>query len=276
MADLSNSRRADLRIAIVGLGPIGKRVAEALDRGIDGLALVAVSAQNPDKHRSWLAGLANTPAVLPIDALCDVADIVIECAPGKLVRSIVEPFVTRGKTAVVLSAGALLDHEDLIELAKQHGGQIVVPTGALIGLDAMTAAALGKIHSVRMVTRKPVTGLAGAPYIVENNIDIETITEPLRIFEGSAREAAKGFPANLNVAVALSLAGIGPDRTRLEIWADPTVTRNMHRVDVESDSARFSMSIENIPSENPKTGRITALSVIAYLRKQRAALRVGT
>jgi aspartate dehydrogenase len=276
MANLSNSARADLRVAIAGLGPIGKRVAEALDRGIDGLALVAVSAQNPGKHCSWLADLTNPPAVLPIDALSEVADMVIECAPAKLVRSIVEPFVTSGKTAVVLSAGALLDHEDLIELAKQNGGQIVVPTGALIGLDAVTAAAVGTIHSVKMVTRKPVPGLAGAPYIVENNIDIETITEPLRIFEGTAREAAKGFPANLNVAVALSLAGIGPDRTRLEIWADPTVTRNIHRVDVESDSARFSMSIENIPSENPKTGRITALSVIAYLRKQRAALRVGT
>jgi aspartate dehydrogenase len=191
-------------------------------------------------------------------------------------RSIVAPFVGSGKTAVVLSAGALLDNEDLIALAKQNGGQIVVPTGALIGLDAVTAAAVGNIHSVTMVTRKPVQGLAGAPYIVENNIDIERITEPLRIFEGTAREAAKGFPANLNVAVALSLAGIGPDRTRLEIWADPTVTRNIHRVEVESDSARFSMSIENIPSENPKTGRITALSVIAYLRKQRSALRVGT
>jgi aspartate dehydrogenase len=152
----------------------------------------------------------------------------------------------------------------------------VVPTGALIGLDAVTAAAVGTIHSVRMVTRKPVRGLAGAPYIVENNIDIEGITEPLRIFEGTAREAAKGFPANLNVAVALSLAGIGPDRTRLEIWADPALTRNMHRIEVDSDSARFSMSIENIPSENPKTGLITALSVIAYLRKQGAALRVGT
>jgi aspartate dehydrogenase len=127
-----------------------------------------------------------------------------------------------------------------------------------------------------MVTRKPVMGLAGAPYIVENNIDIERITEPLKIFEGTAREAAKGFPANLNVAVALSLAGIGPDRTKLEIWADPALTRNVHRVDVESDSARFSMSIENIPSENPKTGLITALSVIAYLRKLSASLRVGT
>jgi aspartate dehydrogenase len=276
MSNISKSPGARLRVAIAGLGPIGTKVAEALDQGIDGLMLAAVSVQNPEKHLTWFSKLATTPAVLPIEQLNEAADIVIECAPGRLLRSIVAPFVGSGKTAVVLSAGALLDNEDLIALAKQNGGQIVVPTGALIGLDAVTAAAVGNIHSVRMVTRKPVQGLAGAPFIVESNIDIERITEPLRIFEGTAREAAKGFPANLNVAVALSLAGIGPDRTRLEIWADPTVTRNIHRVEVESDSARFSMSIENIPSENPKTGRITALSVIAYLRKQRSALRVGT
>jgi aspartate dehydrogenase len=276
MADSAGNRRSDQRVAVVGLGPIGRKVVEALDKGIDGLVLAAVSVQDSAKHQSFLAGLKQPPAILPIDGLAEVADMVIECAPSKLVRSIVAPFVSRGKTAVVLSAGALLENEDLIELARQNGGQIVVPTGALIGLDAMTAAAEGNILSVRMVTRKPVTGLAGAPYLVQNNIDIERITEPLKIFEGTAREAAKGFPANLNVAVALSLAGLGPDRTTLEIWADPALTRNVHRVEVESDSARFSMSIENIPSENPKTGRITALSVIAYLRKQRSALRVGT
>jgi aspartate dehydrogenase len=276
MANSSTSPAPDLRVAIVGLGAIGRKVAAALDQGVAGLALVAVSAQNPEKHQAWLAGLTKPPAVLPIEALVDAADIVIECAPGKLVRSIVAPFVTNGKIAVVVSVGALLDNEDLIELAKQNGGQIVVPTGALIGLDAMTAAAVGTVHSVRMVTRKPPLGLAGAPYIVEHNIRIEGLTEPLRVFEGTAREAAKGFPANLNVAVALSLAGIGPDRTTLEIWADPTVTRNMHRIEVEADSARFSMSIENIPSENPKTGLITALSVIACLRKLRSPLRVGT
>jgi aspartate dehydrogenase len=276
MADSSGNVRGNQRVAVVGLGPIGRKVVEALDQGMPGLVLAAVSVQDPAKHRDFLARLKKPPAILPIDGLVEVADLVIECAPSRLVRSIVAPFVSRGKTAVVLSAGALLENEDLIELAKQNGGQIVVPTGALIGLDAMTAAAEGKILSVRMVTRKPVTGLAGAPYLVQNNIDIERITEPLRIFEGTAREAAKGFPANLNVAVALSLAGLGPDRTTLEIWADPALTRNVHRVAVESDSARFSMSIENIPSENPKTGRITALSVIAYLRKQHSALRVGT
>jgi aspartate dehydrogenase len=276
MADSAGNKRSEQRVAVVGLGPIGRKVVEALDKGIDGLVLAAVSVQDPAKHQSFLAGLKQPPAILPIDGLAEVADMVIECAPSTLVRSIVAPFVSCGKTAVVLSAGALLENEDLIELAKQNGGQIVVPTGALIGLDAMTAAAEGKILSVRMVTRKPVKGLVGAPYLVQNNIDIERITEPLKIFEGTAREAAKGFPANLNVAVALSLAGLGPDRTTLEIWADPALTRNMHRMEVDSDSARFSMSIENIPSENPKTGRITALSVIAYLRKQRSALRVGT
>ena len=266
----------DLRVAVVGLGAIGGKVVEALDRGIDGLALAAVSVQSPAKHAEFLARLKTRPDILPIDALAAIADIVIECAPATLVRPVVAPFVASGKTAIVLSAGALLENEDLIELAKQNGGQIVVPTGALIGLDAVTAAAEGTIHSVRMVTRKPVQGLVGAPYLIENNIRIESITEPLKIFEGSAREAAKGFPANLNVAVALSLAGLGPDRTRLEIWADPALTRNTHRIEVESDSARFSMTIENIPSENPRTGVITALSVIACLRKQRAALRVGT
>jgi aspartate dehydrogenase len=273
---MTNRSNTLQRVAIAGLGPIGSRVATALDRGIAGLTLAAVSAQDVEKHRGWLEKLGKTPAFLPIEGLADAADIVVECAPSRLVRSIVAPVVSRGKTAVVLSVGALLENDDLIELAKDHGGQIVVPTGALIGLDAMTAAAVGTIHSVRMITRKPVRGLVGAPYLLQHNIKIEGLTEPLRIFEGTAREAAKGFPANLNVAVALSLAGIGADLTRVEIWADPTVTRNTHRIEVDSDSARFSMMIENVPSENPKTGVITALSVIACLRKLHAPLRIGT
>jgi aspartate dehydrogenase len=273
---MKDGSSAAARVAIAGLGPIGSRVAKALDRGIEGLELAAVSAENIEKHRPWLEKLDRMPAALPIDALADAANIVVECAPSRLVRSIVAPVVSRGKTAVVLSVGALLENEDLIGLAKRHGGQIVVPTGALIGLDAVTAAAEGTIHSVRMITRKPVRGLVGAPYLVQHGIEIEGILEPLKIFEGTARQAAKGFPANLNVAVALSLAGVGADRTMVEIWADPTVTRNTHRIEVDSDSARFSMMIENIPSENPKTGLITALSVIACLRKLHAPLRIGT
>jgi aspartate dehydrogenase len=189
---------------------------------------------------------------------------------------IATPVLSAGKMLMALSAGQLLKHPELVALAKEKGGQIIVPTGALIGFDAVSAAAEGEIQSVTMITRKPVKGLMGAPYLVANKISIEGLNEAKRVFKGTAREAAAGFPENVNVAAALSLAGIGPDRTTIEIWADPNVTRNMHRVVVEADSARFEMAIENVPSENPKTGRITALSVVAALRKMTAPLRVGT
>jgi len=139
------------------------------------------------------------------------------------------------------------------------------------------AAAEGEIASVTLETRKPPRGLAGAPYLVENDISVERLNAAKKVFEGNAREAAKGFPANVNVAAALSLAGIGPDRTTVQIWADPEVTRNTHTIRVEADSARFTMTIENIPTEeNPKTGKITALSVIATLRRLTAPLTAGT
>jgi len=138
------------------------------------------------------------------------------------------------------------------------------------------AAAEGTIHSVKMVTRKPPAGLEGAPYLREHGISVNGLKAPLKVFDGSARAGARGFPANVNVAAALSLAGIGPDRTQLEIWADPGVTRNTHRIEVESDTARFSMQIENVPSENPRTGKNVALSVVAALRGLVSELKIGT
>jgi aspartate dehydrogenase len=265
-----------VRIALAGLGAIGLRVAQALDEGIPGHALAAVAARDKRRASERLARLGRPVPVVDIDALEPLADWVIECAPAALLPAIATPFLRAGKTAIVLSAGALLENETLIDLARRHGGQIVVPTGALIGLDAVTAAAEETIHSVRMISRKPVAALVGAPFLAERKLRLEEITEPFKLFEGSAREAARGFPANLNVAVALALAGIGPDRTIIEIWADPRLERNTHRIEVEAAAARFSMSIDGVPSENPRTGRMTALSVIAYLRKRTAPLRVGT
>ncbi|HEV2551737.1 MAG TPA: aspartate dehydrogenase [Stellaceae bacterium] len=263
-------------IALAGLGAIGLRIAQALDEGIPGYALAAVAARDKRRASERLARLGRPVPVVDLEALEPLADWVIECAPTALLPAIATPFLRAGKTAVVLSAGALLENEWLIDLARQHGGQIVVPTGALIGLDAVTAAAEETIRSVRMISRKPVAALLGAPFLAERNLRLEGITEPIKLFEGSARVAARGFPANLNVAVALALAGIGPDRTIIEIWADPALTRNTHRIEVEAEAARFSMAIEGVPSENPRTGRMTALSVIAYLRKRTAPLRVGS
>ena len=266
-----------LRVAIGGFGAIGQEVAKALDEGILGLELVAVSARDQDKARRNLATLKAEVALLPLADLAFHADIVIECAPAAVFRELALPTIEQGRILVPLSVGQLLVHSDLEPRAAETGARILVPTGALLGLDAVRAAAEGRIDSVTMVTRKPPGGLAGAPYLTLNNIDLDGLAEPRRVFKGTAREGAKGFPANVNVAAALSLAGIGPDRTTLEIWADPTVDRNTHSIEVEADSARFTLKIENVPSEaNPRTGKITALSTIALLRGLTSTLRVGS
>jgi len=267
-----------LRVALAGYGAIGQQIAEALATdAVDGVTLTAVSARDLAGAAKRLPeGLRDVP-VVPLDELEPLADIVIECAPAALLPQAVGPFLRAGKQAIVLSASALLDQYDAVMKASDWAGaQIIVPTGALLGLDAVTAAAESKIHSVRLVTRKPVRGLIGAPYLAEHGIDLADVMVETKVFEGTARDAAAGFPANLNVAAALSLAGIGPDRTSVEVWADPNSDRNRHNIVVESDSARLDMSIENVPTENPKTGRITALSVLSVLRKMTAPLRIGT
>lgn len=274
-----NGLRSIQRVAIAGLGAVGFPLAQAIDAGkIKGFELAVVAVRDIQKAKKKLSAFQSPPTIVDsIESLAEHADLVVECAPASLVPQIVRPFLTAGKTAVVLSSGALLEHDDLLQLARDKGGRILIPTGALIGLDAVTAAAEGEIYSVQIKTRKPVRGLLGAPYLVENKIEIEHIQEPMRVFSGTPREAAKGFPANLNVSVALSLAGIGPDKTVLEIWADPKLERNCHTIKVESDSANFSMDIENVPSEtNPRTARITALSVISCLRKLTGPLAVGS
>lgn len=266
-----------LKVGIGGFGAIGHAVAARLDQGIAGLELAAVSARDLEKAGRRMAAFRAAVPVLPLGELADVADVVVECAPAAAFAEVARPAVEAGRIFVPSSVGALLSHADLIDRAEHTGARIIVPTGALIGLDAVRAAAEGTIETVTLVTRKPPGGLAGAPYLEENGISVENLTEPLRVFAGSARDGAKGFPANVNVGAALSLAGIGPDRTKLEIWADPGVTRNVHRIEVEADSARFSMTIENIPSEeNPRTGKITALSVIACLRGLVAPLKAGS
>jgi aspartate dehydrogenase len=269
--------RSEQRVALGGLGGIGRTLARRLDEGIAGLRLVAVSARDVGRVERRVAELAQPVPVLPLAGLAEVADVVVECAPAAVFREVAEPAIRAGRIFLPSSVGQLLEHEDLIVLAEASGARIVVPTGALLGLDAVRAAAEGTIESVRIVTRKPPRGLAGAPYLEEHDIDLSDLDEPMRVFAGSAREGARGFPANVNVAAALSLAGIGPDRTWLEIWADPGVSRNVHRIVVDADSARFEMQIENVPSEeNPRTGRITPLSVLAALRRLSATLVVGS
>lgn len=269
--------KTPLRVGIAGLGAVGLDVARRLIDGvIDGMTLSAVAVRDADKARRALPQLGDMIAFRSMSALADDCDIVVECLPPALFREVAVATIDKGRIFMPLSVAQLLQHADLVTRAKEKSARILVPTGALLGLDAVRAAAEGTIHSVKMVTRKPPKGLEGAPYLVERSVSLEGLKEPRKIFDGSAREGAKGFPANVNVAAALSLAGVGPDRTKLEIWADPTVTRNTHTITVDADAMRFSMTIESVPSENPRTGKSVAPSVIAALRGLVSELKVGS
>jgi len=270
--------RPDLKLAIAGLGAIGMVVGRAVDAGrVPGIRLVAVSVRDHEKAQKAIARFQSPPRLLDFAALAEAADIVLECLPPEHFAAVAAPAVEHGRIFMPLSVGMLINHMELVDRARATGARIIVPTGALLGLDAVRAAAEGSIASVKIITRKPPAGLAGAPLLMERGISVEGLEQPLRVFEGTAREAIAGFPANVNVAVALSLAGVGPDETQAEIWADPSVTRNAHTIVVKSDSSDLTMTIENIPSEeNPRTGKITALSVLSALRRLTAPLVVGS
>ena len=271
------TKKPDLRVGLAGLGAVGLDVAKRLiDGDVPGLTLAAIAVRDADKARRALPQIGDMIALRAATALADDCDVVVECLPPALFREVAIAAIDKGRLFMPLSVAQLLQNGDLIERAKAKGARILVPSGALLGFDAVRAAAEDTIHSVDMVTRKPPAGLDGAPYLVENGISVAGLKKPLKVFDGTAREGARGFPANVNVAAALSLAGIGPDRTQLEIWADPALTRNTHRIEVDADTARFSMTIEGIPSENPRTGRIVPLSTVAALRALVAELKVGT
>jgi aspartate dehydrogenase len=276
--DLGPPLSRPFRVGLAGLGAVGLAVARRLARGIAGLELACACARDPEAARSRLAAVgAADVRLVELELMALHADIVVEGLPPAAFAQVARPTIDLGRIFIPLSVGRLLDHADLLERARATGARILVPTGALLGLDAVRAAAEGEVREVRMVTRKPPAGLAGAPRVVELGVDLRDLRQPLKLFEGSAREGARAFPANVNVAAALALAGIGPERTHLEVWADPTLDRNTHTITVDADSARFTMTIENVPSaENPRTGRITAQSVVALLRRLVYPLVVGS
>jgi aspartate dehydrogenase len=264
-----------LRIGLAGLGAVGLEVAKRLIAGVPGLTLAAVAVRDEAKARRAMPQLSSV-VFKPATALADDCDVVVECLPPALFRDVAISAIDKSRIFMPLSVAQLLDNWDLVARARESGARILPPTGALIGLDAVRAAAEGTIHSVKMITRKPPEGIEDAPYLLEHGISVAGLKAPLKVFDGTARDGARGFPANVNVAAALSLAGIGPDRTKLEIWADPAITRNTHRIEVDADVVRFSMTIEGIPSANPRTGRIVPLSTIAALRALVSELKVGT
>jgi aspartate dehydrogenase len=267
-----------VKVGIAGTGAVGSGVARAIDRGdVPGCTLHAVAARTQKRGREFNSTLQNPVPVVDFTELADRSDLVLEALPPELFEQVARPAVSAGKILVAMSASQLLERPELIRLAEQNGARIIIPSGAILGVDAVKAAAVGTIQSVTIQTRKPPASLTKSPYVTRMGVRLDSLTEPICIMRGTVSEVARVFPANVNVAAALSLAGIGPERTKMEIWADPFAKFNAHTVTVTSDSSNFSMSIQNHPSEaNPATGRITCQSVLALLRELNSTLRVGT
>ena len=268
-----------LKIGVAGLGAIGMPVARWLDGGADkhNLVLSGVSAGDRERAKKRVADFNTSPSVLALKHLVEVSDVVVEGLPPDIFEELAEPVVAQGKTLIVMTLTSLIKRLDLIDTAKETGATIIAASGALVGFDAIRAAAKGTLHSVVMKTRKPPKGLKKAPFVIEQGIDMDNLTKSICLYKGTVRDAAAKFPANVNVAVALALAGFGLDRTKYEIWADPEVARNIHSISVDGDAVNLNLEIANVPSEeNPATGKITALSAIATLERLVSPFTVGT
>ena len=270
------SRAQPLTVGVVGLGAIGRRVCEALDASLPGLRLVGATARTRERAEAVLKSLRTPVPLLSLDELIAAAEVIVEASTQAHLQEIAPRALGAGRDLVVLSCGALLGRADWVALAERHGCRILVPSGAIGGLDAVKGGAVGSVASVTMESRKAPAGWAGAPWIAQQKIDLDAIREETLIFEGPATAACPAFPANVNVLAALSLAGIGPERTTTRIYAVPGLTRNTHRISVEGEFGSFQLEVRNVPSENPRTGRLSYLSTIALLRDLGATLRVGT
>lgn len=265
-----------MKLGVVGLGVIGKAVVKAADEGRVPVEIPVAATRSPDKVKDFLAGLENPPCMTDLAGVAQASDVVMEASGGNTVEAICHESFTRGKDVIINSVGALLERDDLIEKAKRAGSRIFVPSGAIIGLDGLKGASAGSMESVTMTTRKPPESLKGAPYIEAQGIDLDSMDEPTVIFEGTPLEACKAFPANVNVCAAVSFAGIGPRRTKMRVVCDPTVNRNIHEVEAVGEFGRSFIRIENVPSENHRTGILTYLSTFSFLRDRTSTLIVGT
>ncbi len=255
------------KVGIAGVGAIGGAVARALIKGIDGFTLEAISDPNVIDFN-----VDNTD----FDTLLHRCDIVIECLPANIVPQLALKSFATNTDIIFISAAALLIYPQILEGLKQSESRAYVPSGALCGIDGVLAMKEMGINSAVIASTKPPAGFNNAPYVVQHDISLSDISEKTLIFAGNALEAATGFPANINVAATLSLAGIGADKTRVEIWADPNATGNIHEITVKSDYSTLISKIENMPDPaNPKSSVLAAQSIIAMLRNMNSALVIS-
>ena len=266
-----------MRVGILGVGAIGQVLATAIaEKKIDA-ELVALSDQDRAKAEAFAASLACRPPVVSLDELLDRCDLAIEAASQAALREFVPKALARGRDILVMSAGGLLGRDDWFREAQIKGCRIHVPSGAIGGLDAIKSAAIDRIDSATLTSRKPVTALKGSQYISDRGIALDALTGETVIFEGPPEDAARAFPATSNVAASLRLAAGPGVPVTVRVVAVPGGTENVHEIRVQGEFGRLSVTVENVPSKsNPRTSQLAAFSAVATLASLTRALRLGT
>lgn len=271
-----------MRLALLGGGTIARLVLENLRRGsLPGVEVVALAGRASASRAAALAGEYGIDYVLGAPALCATKpDAVLEAASHEAVRTHLVPLLAAGSSVIVLSAGALVDDTLRAEAqaaASRSGALLYVPSGGIGGLDALKAACAAGEVEVSIQVAKPPAAWSNIGYVESLGVDLESLTAATTLFDGPARTGVPHFPQNVNIAAVLSLAGVGFDRTRLRVVADPSLTRNTHTILVSGKTGQFTIVLENVPApDNPKTAWLACYSALAALKEYGSPARYGT
>lgn len=271
-----------MRIGIVGGGEIARLFLEHLATGELGDAeVVAIVGRSDASRGKALAERHHVPFVIGLEPLKACRpDVVIEAASHDVVRDYGLPLLESGVSFIVLSGGALCDdalRAAMEGAARRSGAMLYVPSGGIGGLDALKAACVAGVDEVSIAVTKPPAAWKGIAYVEALGVDLDRLNGPTILFEGSAREGVPHFPANVNIAAVLSMAGIGFDRTRLKVVADPALTHNTHYITIRGASGRIDVKFESVPfPNNPKTAMLAAYSSLAAFRQFNSRVRYGT
>ena len=267
-----------MRVGVVGSGAVGRSIAAfAAGGGVPGLELAGVCDADAGRAAALAAELG-APG-LDLGALLRESDLLVEATAAAAMPGIVRRAVAAGTRVLTLSVGGFALDDTLLAFVRESGGEVYLPSGGIVGIDGLLALRELGLERVEITTTKAPRSLAGAPYFQrpENSALLEGLDGPRLVFSGSAREAIAACPANVNLAITVSLAGIGVDRTRISIYADPAATVTRQRLSAEAGGCRLETEVTGPPlPENPRTSLLAANSVKALLRDLSSAVRVGT
>ena len=271
-----------IRVGLIGCGVIGGFVLDAFLAGkIENFALVIICEKGQRREEKKKAVAHGIKWVKKAETFADEKlDVVIEAASHEALEEYGEKILKGGMDLIPVSVGALVDSRllnKLIDAAVESGRRVHLPSGGIGGLDAIQGLILQGVEEISMTTRKPPHAWKGIPYVEKLGLNMDKIETPVLLYEGPAKDCVKKFPQNINIAAALSLAGIGFEATKIRILADPGVTHNTHEIHYSGEAGRLTVKFENVPvPANPKTTYLACLSVLATLKNIRSPFRVGT